>query len=274
MDSRGISKRELVALISALLLSLSVQLVILPSQFVGPDTNKFLEIAEKQLTTSFWGDPQAFDGNYWSVGYPTFLATILRINPGSIEAIQVVQTIMAAGIALIVWTLAFHLGPRVRVLAAVVAAFSPTLWAMGRTGGYEILLSTLLCGSLAAIWAGGAVHGVPGPRWWRMWGAGAVSGLLLGLAILVQSKSIIVLPVVFFLAWRSRRSLAVTQIVGLLVALLPWIIRNKIVREDWSPFNTNGPINVWIGNNPDAVTGGFMEPPPLPSGSVTSCQRL
>jgi len=84
---------------------------------------------------------------------------------------------------------------------------------------------------------------------------------------MVQSKSFI-LFVIFAFWWASTsvRTLAVGT-VGVLAVLLPGSVRNHFVLGTGNPFNTNGPINMWIGNNPDQTTCGFMEPVPLPTGA-------
>ena len=47
--------------------------------------------------------------------------------------------------------------------------------------------------------------------------------------------------------------------VGLLVVILPFTLRNRIAGDDWVFISSNGGINLFIGNNPLA-TGGFQAP--------------
>lgn len=94
-----------------------------------------------------------------------------------------------------------------------------------------------------------------------------ISGLVFGLAVLAQSKVIIVAPVIIYLFWRQQRGRAGWAVGGMLAALLPWMIRNHLVLGSPNPLTGNGPYNLWVGNNPDATTGGSMlTAPPLPLG--------
>lgn len=244
---------------------LTAQLLVLPTKFVGPDTWKYLQIAGKQAQEGFWSDPSAFDHNYWPIGYPTFLAIQFNVVGEDTRGMLIVQALMALALVLVAWGLAYRLGRSHRLAAAALVALSPAVWAMARIGGYEILLALLLCLSLLSVWIPFSTGRCT--RIGRLGIPAFASGILLGAATLVQNKAIVVLPVLVFVAWRISRPQAFLPVLGVLVPLLPWAFRNFRVFGSATPFNNNGPINVWIGNNPDATTGGFMEPPPLPPGT-------
>jgi hypothetical protein len=245
-------------------LSLLGQLAVLPPKFVGPDTGKYLEIARKQMNPEFWGDPAAFDGNYWPMLYPTFLNLLIRIS-GDHTFLLVLQAVMAMLLVVVTWCLAFPFGRRTRVVVAFLVAMSPAVWSIARTGGYEILLALLICTALALLRATSVPNQIR--EGFAPVGLGALSGVLVGLAILVQNKALIVLPVMVYLALRMGRPTLLGQLIGLVLTLLPWALRNQIVLGNPLPFTKNGPVNIWIGNNPDQTLGGFMDPPPLPPGS-------
>lgn len=251
------------ALVTAVFFTL--QVLAAPNKFVGPDTWKYLQIAGKQTQGDFWLDPSAFDHNYWPIGYPTFLAIQFEVLGEDLSRALITQAILALILVLSAWGLAFQLGRSYRLCAAVLVALSPAVWAMARIGGYEILLALLLNVGLLFVWT---TYSTANRTWVGRWGISALSsGLILGVATLVQNKAIVVLPVLMFLAWRIRRFQVLFPLAGVILALLPWSLRNFAVFGTATPFNNNGPINVWIGNNPDATTGGFMEPPPIPPGA-------
>jgi len=251
--------------LAILIASLAIQFLIFPQHFTGPDTRKYLEIALLQQDgASFWSFPEAFNYNYWPMGYPTFLSLILRCTNGSVIPIQVIQILMGSCLALFAYAMAKPMAHGLRFAVLATVAFSPSIWAMTRTGGYEILLSFLICSSIALVWRN--YMGNEGSGWWPRWGSGLFGGVLFGMGILVQGKALILLPVLLFLTWKKGRLNALALLAGTVGAVLPWCIRNVLVLRTVSPFSTNGPINVWIGNNPDNVTGGFMEPPKLPNG--------
>jgi hypothetical protein len=256
-------------LISILVASAAIQWILRPSIFVGPDTPKFLEIAQKQLQGNFWFNPSAFDGNYWSIGYPTFLAALKATVGTSTNTLQITHIVLGLILVLLTWLISSSLDSKVKIIATCLVAFNPALWALASLGGYEVLLGVVLVSATFLTWQ------LFMPIWWptveratlyRM-ALVLTSGVFLGIAVMIQSKSFI-LVLIFAIYWFRRSWLtAILGILGVLLVLLPWGLRNLLVLGSISPFNTNGPINVWIGNNPNQLTGGFMEPPVLPEGS-------
>ena len=254
------------ALIAGIVLSsLLLQLLVLPSSFSGPDSANFLRMVSALQTPGFWSDPAAFDGNYWSVGYSTMLAIMMEVASGEVALVLGLQACLSSGLSLIAYSLAHRLGPVKRVAAAALVAFSPTTWWMARNGGYELALSLALCASVMVLWGAGTAP--LGPRWWRAGGAAVTAGLLFGLAVLIQSKVVLLAGILGWLAWRWGGRSLTGFLVSTALVLAPWSVRNSIVLGNPSPLNSNGPVNFWIGNNPAATTGGFMEPPPTPAGA-------
>ncbi len=262
---REVSRRELLIVLVILALNLVLLLALMPAQLMVVDTPKFIEIALKAQSSDFWGDPQAFDGNYWAVGYPTFLAMIFKVFGFNLRLVQILQIFLALCLPIYAWLLTRHTTPRIRIATLIVVAISPATYFLAHLGGYEILLSWFTCLSLVILWG---VGGSPnGPRIWRNGLAGICSGLALGLAFMVQNKVLIVLPVLIYLALKWGWPTIASFILGLCAPLAAWGYRNSLVLGSFSPFGKNAEINAWIGNNPDVTTGGFMEPPPLPPGA-------
>ncbi len=89
-------------------------------------------------------------------------------------------------------------------------------------------------------------------------------GIVLGLLCLSRAAGMILLATVFIYVFLIRyetpmasRARAVSFVlVGALVVMLPWMVRNQIVMERFW-LNTNGGINMLIGNNPYA-NGGYI----------------
>ena len=218
----------------------------------------------------FWFNPSAFDGNYWSVGYTTFLAAIKAMVGTATNVLQ--ATHIGLGLILIVltWLISSSLNSRVKIIATCLVAFNLSMWAMAALAGYEVLLGVVLVSATLFTWQ------IFMPIEWLKSGRGVArlqktlvltSGLFLGIAVMIQSKAFI-LVLVFAIYWfRSSLRVAIFGISGVLLVLLPWSIRNFFVLGSINPFNSNGPVNFWIGNNPDQTTGGFMDPPILPDGS-------
>jgi len=262
---REVSRRELLIVLVILALNLVLLLALMPAQLKGQDTPKFIEIALTAQFSGFWSDPSAFDGNYWAVGYPTFLAMIFKVFGFNLRLVQILQVFIALCLPIFAWLLTRHTTPRIRIATLIVVAISPATYFLAHLGGYEILLSWFMCLSLVILWG---VGGSPnGPRFWRRGSAGICSGLALGLAFMVQNKALIVVPVLIYLAIKWGWPTVGAFIVGLCVPVAFWAYRNSLVLGSFSPFGKNAEINAWIGNNPNVTTGGFMEPPPLPPGA-------
>lgn len=253
---------EGIVLAAVLVLSLLIQLLLLPDDFVGPDYVTYLAQGQQARSAALWFDPTALDSNYWPIGYPAFLALVLNIFGGSLQAVQYVQVGLALTLAPLAWLMTRHLSIPVRMVTFTAVALSPSVIWAAQNAGYEVLLSFLLCLSLACVWGRGG--GVPsGNRYWLGGLACGISGLAFGSAFLVQNKVIIVIPVLIFLAVRwGRWNLGAFCALALLDPAA-WAIRNFVITGAFSPVTKNASMNLWIGNNPSQTTGGFMEPPPV-----------
>lgn len=83
-------------------------------------------------------------------------------------------------------------------------------------------------------------------------GPGWASGLLIGLLALFDAYFIALLPLFIFASGRQpARWLAL--LAGCAVPVLPvWWLNTQATKE-WVPFSYNGPVNLYVGNNPDWV---------------------
>ena len=156
--THSIEKRRLpegAVLASVLLLSLLIQLLLLPAVFVGPDSQTYLSQGGQAQSAALWFDPTALGSNYWPIGYPAFLALVLNISGGCLQAVQYVQVGLALTLAPLAWLITRHLSIQVRMVTFTAVALSPSVIWAAQNAGYEVLLSFLLCLSLACIWGRG-----------------------------------------------------------------------------------------------------------------------
>lgn len=187
-------------------------------------THYFL-IARNYLHTGslFLGDPSS-PVRYWAFRppiYPLFIAGVYQATNGSIAAFVVAEAIVST---LSVW-LVHHAtqrlaGPRAALLAAALYAFFPYAF-FHDTQLQETVLYVFL--SLAAfVLVLRAVERDSRPLFF-------LAGLVAGLAILTRvSHSAVVLFTslgLFFFARRARRAIP-WLVVGTVVTLAPWVIRN------------------------------------------------
>lgn len=263
--------REALYLVALAGIAVVIQLLVLPDQPGGPDMTTYVAIAKDELTkVGFWTDSDSFVQNFWAMAYPTFLAIAMRVLGDDLTRVLYLQILMAASLVLVPWVLARRLPRQVQVAAPAVLALCPALWWLGTTIGYEVLLAWLLCFSLALAWVVFESRNRASSR--AVVFCAALSGLLAAGALLTQTKTLAVLPVLAYLLIKAGRRTALAGLGGLIIGLLPWMIRNFLVLGTPSPLTGNAGYNLWVGNNPDSINGGSMlVAPPVPPGeSMTS----
>lgn len=246
-------------------LALVLNLLLLTRVFDGPDAVSYNRFASDAQDWAYWLDPDAFAQNNFPMGYPSLLALTMKMVGGATWLYQALSIAMSIGVVLFSWMLTRHLSRGVRLTTMVAVALSPALLWMTQSNGYEMLIAFLMTAALVLSWrvtgVGVGERGVP-----RFWGPLA-AGACIGLTLLAQSKTLIVVPVLAYLMWQRGRGplLAFLSASAFLPAV--WAIRNASVLGSWSPFSRNGELGFWLGNNPSTVTGGSVDVmPPKPPG--------
>jgi len=260
---------ELPLIVFATLLAFGLQVLLTSGCCVGPDLVAYERIANLQgAQSNFWLSADAFNENFWGMLYPTFLHYSMEISGGSLEFVQWIQRLMVAALVPAVWLLTAHLGPKVRITSAFVLALSPTSIWLGNSFGYEVLLAFLLTYGVVLAWIIKERQFESRPFLLVLFPL--FSGILIGLAMLAQSKALIIVPVVLYLLWRQSRRSALWGIAGIFIPLIPWMVRNFYVLGTFSPLSNNAGYNLWVGNSPEAILGGSVaSAPPLPAGATS-----
>lgn len=185
-------------------------------------------------------------------GYPLLIAAC----GADVRAVRVVQAALDASIVAAVYILARRwMSRRAGLIAAGLVAVNPFLIYFS-----GLILSETL---FAAMLAWGVLLLTSDARRKWIWGA-----VLLALSIYVR-PSAVALPVVLAVAagglgrdgsakaaptrWLTRPATVAAFVV---VALLPWAIRNRLVLGQWIWLTTNGGITRYDGFNPTNSTGG------------------
>lgn len=263
---------EFIFISTVLLVSVLLQFLMRLNSPGGPDAGIYLNNAELILRDpNFWADPSAFQTNYWPMLYSVFLAGVGWVASLTSEQIQLAQSILFLGLAPAVWLIVSQQSRFVRVLTLCGLAISPGLVAAVRTTGYEILLAFFITWSVALTTI--VLRGkISRDVWLRI--CTLLAGLSLGLAVLTNSRALAVgLVLIIFLLRRSFIKTAIFAL-GAAIPLISWGIRNLVVLGEFSFTTTNGPINVWIGSNPEATTGTYMAPPVTPYGYIQGTYRF
>ena len=190
---------------------------------------------------------------YMPPGYPFFLSVLVRLG-GDSRTIQVVQNLLYLLAVLILAALASRKGGwPTGMLAALLALASPSWVLLPQRALSETLFVVLVAIGISVVLAGTAPAG---------FGLALSAGLLFGLAALVRETGLplggVLGLVVGIWAWRAGMrargvALGVTVLLGTLLVIFPWSVRNYSIFGQVVPICTNGPINLYIGNNPEAT---------------------
>jgi tetratricopeptide (TPR) repeat protein len=115
--------------------------------------------------------------------------------------------------------------------------------------------------SIAARSAGPAGAPAAAGRWLQVAGRWLVVGVLLGVLALLRENALLVAPFLLPLAWsagtsqvnqRQAAGRAAAFLAGIALALAPVALRNGLVGGDFLPTTSQGGVNFYIGNNPQA----------------------
>ncbi|MDZ7361450.1 MAG: glycosyltransferase family 39 protein [candidate division KSB1 bacterium] len=208
------------------------------------DAQNYLQLAKNVAASgsfSMWRKPSA----YVAPGYPFFLAAIFKIGGENLLVVKLIQAVLGAATAALVYWLALHFGrPAMALLAALMAALHPELvgiTAFIYTETFFIFLLTLSLLRLArAVSSGKASHFF-------------LSGLLFGLTTLCRSTilyfPLFVLGAVLLAAqrwlWLRRWSFF---ILGMMLIMAPWTARNYYHFRVFLPVATGSGDVFWTGN--------------------------
>ena len=210
---------------------------------------------------------------YWPVGYPAFLALVFKVAGPSWLAAQLANLVLAGASFWLLYAVArrflqHELAGRGAVLLLTLypnnAAYVPALLT-------EALYTFLLLAACYGL--------LSGRTWWHLLSA----GVLFGLATLVKTQTILLIPVLAGLAFldtwsiskavRAAMSAAAVLGIALLVAA-PWALRNYAVLGA-AVLSTNGGTALLAGNNPSVVGDywhDYSEDDPLFSEARFSAQ--
>jgi len=222
-------------------------------------------LADGKGYTSLLGRPTA----YYPPGYPLFVAAVQRASelvgqgPRLILILGLTQAVLGgvAAAALVIAGNRLRSSRYLGVTAGLLFAFWPNLIIHSGLVLSESLFLCFFCILLAALF---------------LWTArteplsSAQSAALLtvifcstAVCTLVRPQSVVVVVPAAALAWLiaglgwrvSLRGIGLL-VIGMLIAILPWTVRNAIVMKEFVPMSTNTGDNFCIGFH-EGATGGF-----------------
>lgn len=190
---------------------------------------------------------------YMPPGYAFFLSRLLRLGADS-RTIQVAQNLLFLLAVLALATLASQRGGWLAgVLVGILTLASPSWLLLPQKALSETLFLVLLAIAIFVALAGSTAPGIARTL---------IAGVVFGLAALVRETGLllglVMALVIGVWLWREhmrRRgvALAATLLLGIALAIFPWSVRNYSIFGHIVPICLNGPINLYVGNNPDAT---------------------
>ena len=206
---------------------------------------------------------------YYPPGYPMFVAAVQRVSefigqgPRLILILGLAQAVLGGvgAAALVIAGNRLRPGAWLGVVAGLLFAFWPNLIIHSGLVLSESLYLSAFCVLLAALCVWTCKSGATTRNNTVM-----VISILLGataLCTLVRPQSVaVLLPAAGLgwllggLGWRVALRGVALLVLGMLIAILPWTLRNALVMKAFVPMSTNTGDNFCIGFH-DGATGGF-----------------
>jgi 4-amino-4-deoxy-L-arabinose transferase-like glycosyltransferase len=208
------------------------------------DAQNYLQLARNIAESgsfSMWRKPSA----YVAPGYPFLLAAIFKIVGENLLAVKLIQAVLGASTAVLVYFLALRFGrPALAWLAALIAALHPELVGITVFIYTEVFFIFLLTLSLLSL-----ARAVSSGKWSHFF----LSGLLFGLTTLCRS-TILYFPLFALAAlilaaqrWLWLRRWAFF-ILGMMLIMAPWAARNYYHFRIFLPVAIGSGDVFWTGN--------------------------
>lgn len=190
--------------------------------------------------------------------YPSLVAAIFKVwgnfTTRSFFIIKVLNCLFASFVVLPIYTVARQsFSASIAILASWLWVILPTAWYIPVTDIWDSTLATLLFAFLFSMTL--ALCDLPGQKRQLF-----VYGGLWALAALTSPVLLSLFP--FFLVWiawvsKKRSSLWLQPLAAAVlvfaVCLLPWTLRNYRAFGKFIPVRSNFGVELWLGNNPDAM---------------------
>ena len=275
--SRGVFDRShLLWLGLALILAVTLRLLWVVYVNVDPNDGRlddsvfYHNVAHSLASGAGYVDPWGLDNAIrWPPAYPAALAVLYKLFGWHLALAKGLNIAVAAVTVGLVYVVARRIfDGRVAFLGAIVLAAFPG----------QIYFSTLVLAEtffamafmlvflLALFWTVERDG-----SWWQV----LVLGLAVGLASQARSEGILLAPIIMLLwlivvrPWRRLLGYIPLLLVGTMLALTPWTVRNAIQADQFVPLRGDGMGYVRAGLNPDvfpeAYTGGGAFNPPQPA---------
>lgn len=216
-------------------------------------------IQHGQYAFSFYGLTSPQPSSFLPPTYPLLLALsrmLFNTNVSFIILLQIALSVLNVWFLFLI-TEEMRLPKSVGLIAALLFSIYPPMIA------YSVSLGTTTLETFFLLLGSWLTYRAVNKSSWICAG---LSGILYGLAALTRSPWLLVIPLatlwILFMSYR-RRSVLIPHAAALVLAsaltLSPWVAYNYHTHGRFLLTSTNGGLNLWIGNNPNA-TGEYIFP--------------
>jgi len=205
----------------------------------GTDMRTYHNYAIQIINEGFPKEPY-----YYSPLYSYFVGTVYFIFGADPSNVRTVQSLLGILTLLFIYLITRKVFDKKAALYSLILA---VLYGIFLCYEGTLLVETLSCFLITL-----AIFLLLEPLWRNI----ILGGIVLGLAALTRANILFIMP--FILCWMildikepKKRIIAKFAILSLAVFLtiLPCTIRNYLVSKRFVFISTNGPVNIWMGNN-------------------------
>ncbi len=233
------------------------------------DFNDYRTLAEGILDHGQFGYPEPT--SFFLPVHPTLVAALMLVSRADLW-LGFGMVLVSTASCLLIYLVARRVLARERpsLIAAAIFAFLPVFVLYSPVLATEHLFIVLML--LAML----AVVTLRGSTGWRE----LAVGLLLGLAILTRGEALFYAPAFLFYLWvgtttprriKWRQSMLI--IIGIVVVLVPWYVRNAVVVTGETGLSASAGVNFYFAHNDSGFYGAYTEGSPLQGLSAVDASR-
>ncbi|MFI5028409.1 MAG: ArnT family glycosyltransferase [Solirubrobacterales bacterium] len=223
--------------------------VVEPLGTPGDDAHAYYALSKSLYEEGSFGGPEFTGASDWSPGAPLLYAGAFYATGGAREGTaRIVELLLGMAAIVVVFLLGLRIASRpAALLAAVaVAVYPPFIHSTGALYSEPLAILTLPASVLSFLWAAEQ-------RRLRAW---LVPGLLLGVTAMARPEYLAVAAAFVLLGavrvgrargWRPGVSGAALMVVGILVPIAPWTVRNIAVLHRVVPISTGDGKALYVG---------------------------
>jgi 4-amino-4-deoxy-L-arabinose transferase-like glycosyltransferase len=223
--------------------------VVEPLPTPGDDSRAYYALSEALYEEGSYGGPNFRDSSDWSPGAPLLYAAAYYASGGAREGTaRIVELLLGMGAIIIVYLLGRRINCRPAGLVGAfgVAVYPPFIHSTGALFSEPAAILTLPAAVLAFLWAGDR----------ERLSAWLLPGLLFGFTALIRPEYVVVGIAFAALAairvgqvrgWQPGLAATALLLVGFLLPIVPWTVRNTIALDRTVPISTGGGKALYVG---------------------------